>query len=207
MSIFSKVSRLVGKASRIPGVKQVARAVPFVGTALAAYEGIQLVNDITGGAAGKALGFGGSAPSTPAGLPLVTPGSTEIPMGSTSGPGLLPRGPGGALQWWWNDPNIPEYLKKFAIDDGYLKVAVRAPKGYVVLRDKEGRPFGVNKEIAKAFKIWRPKKRPPISVTDWQALKKAHSTVTKLKGVVKMSKVVSMPKQPRRKALPAPKAA
>lgn len=200
MSIFSKVGRLVSKAAKIPGVKTVARAVPFVGTALAAYEGVQLINDLTGGKAGRALGFGGTAPPTASGLPMVTPGSTAVPMGTTSGPGLLPRGPGGSLQWPWQDPNIPEYLKNFAIDDGYLKTAVRAPRGYVVIRDKDGRPFGVNKEIAKAFKIWKPKKKPPISVTDWQALKRANSTVNKLKKVVKMSKVVSMP---ARRRLPA----
>lgn len=200
MSIFSKVARVVGKglrtASKVPGLKLAARAVPGLGTALAAYEGVKLLGDLTRPSAPSAL----PAPPNAAQLPLLTPGSTTVPMGSTSGPGLLPRGPGGSLQLPWNDPRIPEYLKQFAIDDGYLKTAVRAPRGYVVIRDAEGRPFGVNKEIAKAFKIWRPKKKPPISVTDWQSLKRANSTVKKLKKVVKMSKVVSMP---TRRRLPA----
>jgi hypothetical protein len=202
MSIFSKVARVVGKSlksvSKVPGVKTVARAVPFVGTAMAVYEGAQLVNDLTGGA--LTGGSGGSAPASAANLPML-PGSAAVPMGTTSGPGLLPRGPGGSLQMPWNDPNIPEYLKQFSIDDGYLRTAVRAPRGYVVLRDNEGRPFGVNKKIAQALRVWKPKKKPPISVTDWESLKRANRTVKKLKRVVKMSKVVSMPS--RRTTKPA----
>lgn len=203
MSIFSKVARVVSKGakvvSKVPGLKLAARAVPGLGTALAAYEGVKLVSSLVSPST-PSVSSALPAPPTAGQLPLLTPGSTTVPMGSTSGPGLLPRGPGGSLQWPWKDPRIPEYLKQFAIDDGYLKTAVRAPRGYVVIRDAEGRPFGVNKEIAKAFKIWRPKKKPPISVTDWQSLKRANSTVKKLKKVVKMSKVVSMP---TRKRLPA----
>jgi len=93
----------------------------------------------------------------------------------------------------WNDPNIPEYLKQFAIDDAYLKAVPRAPRGYIVLRDAKGRAFGVNKKIAQSLKLWKPKKKPPISVRDWESLKRANRTVNKLKRVVKMSKVVSMP--------------
>lgn len=199
MGIFSKVARLVSKATKIPGVKTVARAVPFVGTAMAVYEGAKLVSDITGIGQSAAPAAALPAPPQAASLPALTGVTASVPMGTTSGPGLLPRGPGGALQMPWSDPRIPEYLKQFAIDDGYLKTAVRAPKGYVVIRDMQGRPFGVNKQIAKSFGLWKPKKKPPISVRDWEALKRADRTVKKLKKVVKKSKAVSFPST-RRKA-------
>lgn len=196
MSIFSKVARLATKATRIPGVKTIARAVPGLGTALAVYEGVKLGSELLSPKSTPSPSFT-HVPDSATQLPQFSLGSTTVPMGSTSGPGLLPRGPGGKLQFPWKDPAIPEYLKKFAIDDGWLKLAVRAPRGYVVVRDKDGRPFGVNKEIAKAFKVWKPKKKPPISVTDWESLKRANSTVRKLKSVVKMSKVVQMPTRRR----------
>jgi hypothetical protein len=72
----------------------------------------------------------------------------------------------------WSDPRIPEYLKQFALDDAYLKVAYRAPKGYVVVRDNSGRPFAVNKVIAKQFGLWKAAAKPPISATDWKHYKR-----------------------------------
>lgn len=127
--------------------------------------------------------YGGGGGGLPA-LPMA-PAQTRA-IQSTS-PGGLPvpwwKGPGGKLQLPWNDPRIPDYLKQFALDDAYLKPYYRAPRGYVVLRDASGKPFAVNKAMAKAFGLWRPKKKPPISVSDWQAFKKAERVEKKLKKI------------------------
>lgn len=114
---------------------------------------------------------------------MTSRGGTRPPMGPTGPAGIPSAVP-------------PEYLKQFSIDNAYLRTSVRAPAGYVVLRDSQGRPFAVNKRIAQSFRLWKPKKKPPISVRDWQALLRAQRTVNKLKTVVKRSKVVTM--TPRR---------
>ncbi|MEJ2746294.1 MAG: hypothetical protein P8123_11525 [bacterium] len=134
---------------------------------------------------------GGSAPAAMpsyaggGGLPALPVAQTKA-IQSTS-PGGLPvpwwKGPGGKLQMPWSDPRIPEYLKQFALDDAYLKTYYRAPRGYVVLRDANGRPFAINKAMAKSFGLWKPRKKPPISVSDWQAFKKAERVEKKLKKI------------------------
>lgn len=116
--------------------------------------------------------------------------------GSTGGFGL-PRGPGGKLQWPWKDPNIPKLLKAHAIDDQYLTLVPRAPRGYIVLRDEDGEPFGVDKNIARGYGLWHAKKKPPISVRDWQALRRSYRTVRTLQKAVRMAKTVGN----RRKSL------
>lgn len=98
---------------------------------------------------------------------------------------LIPwwKGPGGKLQLPWNDPRVPEFLKQFSLDDSYLKVYYRAPRGYVVLRDAQGRPFAVMKQVAKQFGLWKPSPKPPISVTDWRCLRRAESVERKLRKI------------------------
>ena len=99
-------------------------------------------------------------------------------------PGGLPvpfwKGPGGALQMPWSDPRIPEYLKQFALDDAYLRSYVRAPRGYVIVRDASGRPFAVLRQIARQIGIWRPAAKPPISATDWKNYKRNKAIEKKL---------------------------
>jgi hypothetical protein len=117
-------------------------------------------------------------------VPATVPTTVAPPAQS---PGGLPipyfKGPGGKLQMPWSDPRVPGYLKQFALDDAYLKVYYRAPKGYVVVRDPQGRPFAVSKVIARQFGLWKPKRKPPISVGDWQAFKKAERVEKKLKRI------------------------
>lgn len=189
---------------------------PLLGAAIGG--GALLVDRVTdwerapteGLAAPQALMSGGMAPAAPTLLPSTVsqniPGGgllssalgTIFPTGfpgtvapgTTSGPGLLPRGPGGALQMPWNDPRIPAFLKQFAIDDGYLRSVPRAPRGYVVLRDAQGRPFGVLKQVARAFRLWKAKQKPPISVKQWNALKRANSTIRTMQKINKMAKTL-----------------
>lgn len=107
---------------------------------------------------------------------LSSAATSAIQNATQGGVGGLPvpwfKGPGGALQMPWSDPRIPEYLKQFALDDAYLKTYVRAPRGYVIVRDASGRPFAVLRQIARQFGIWKPAAKPPISATDWKHYKR-----------------------------------
>lgn len=96
--------------------------------------------------------------------------------------GILPwwRGPGGKLQFPWNDPRVPEFLKQFSLDDSYLSAYYRAPKGYVIIRDPQGRPYAVMKAIAQKFGLWSPTAKPPISATDWKHYKRNQTIEKKL---------------------------
>ena len=103
------------------------------------------------------------------------------------GAGGLPvpwyKGPNGKLQMPWSDPRIPDYLKQFALDDAYLKAYYRAPKGYVVLKDSSGRPFAVNKAIARQMGLWKPAAKPPISATDYKHFKRNKAIEKKLRKI------------------------
>jgi len=90
------------------------------------------------------------------------------------------KGPGGKLQMPWNDPQVAQYLKQFALDDSYLKTYYRAPRGYVIVHDAAGRPYAVLRQIARQFGLWKPAARPPISATDWKHYKRNKATEKKL---------------------------
>ena len=110
--------------------------------------------------------------------------TAAVQSATQGGVGGLPvpwfKGPNGALQMPWSDPRIPEYLKQFALDDAYLKTYVRAPRGYVIVRDASGRPFAVLRQIARQFGIWKPAAKPPISATDWKHYKRNKQIEKKL---------------------------
>ena len=63
------------------------------------------------------------------------------------------------------------------------ELAPRAPKGFVICYDEKGDPFALPKKLAMMLKMWRPAKKPPISVGDWQAVKRADRTVSKMKKI------------------------
>lgn len=115
------------------------------------------------------------------------PGIAQNQAIQAAGPGGLPvpffKGPGGKLQMPWNDPRIPEYLKQFALDDAYLRPYYRAPKGYVIVRDANGRPFAVNKKVAQQFGVWKAAAKPPISATDYKHYKRNQIIEKKLRKI------------------------
>lgn len=140
---------------------------------------------IIGGAAGGALmNGGGQNMPTPGAMYPGTPGFSGplLPMGDTGGFGL-PRGPGGGLQLPWNDPSIPGFAKPYALDDSYLRVQYRAPAGYVVVRDKDQRPFALERGMAIKMRVWKPGAKPPISAGDWKKFKTAARVSRKLKKI------------------------
>lgn len=180
MSLFGGLAKLVKPLAKVasnPLLSKVGGMIPGVGTVIGAVGTAATVY----GAVNSMRGGSSSAPS--GGLPpLPAPGTT-------SGPGVLPRGPGGALQMPWNDPNAGA-AKPWALDDAYLKPMFRAPKGYVVMWDGGrrgvGRPFPVLKSAAMKLhyadgsKVYHHHAKPPISVGDYHALKRAHKTIKKV---------------------------
>lgn len=113
--------------------------------------------------------------------------------GGGGGGGGLPALPGGGMPAFpstmgsrgifSNDANVPAMLKEWTISKGDLKFYPRAPKGFVICYDEKGDPFAIPKKIAMMLKMWRPAKKPPISVGDWQAVKRADRTVSKMKKI------------------------
>lgn len=174
---------IAGKAlSMVPGL---GTAVAAAGLASSAYGAYKTISGVTGNK---------GVPPMPGGLPALPGVSSNRsfgaipppPMGKTGGFGI-PRGPGGRMQLPWNDPSVPAALKAFSLDDSYIRPAMRAPRGYVIVRDPDGQPYPVLKSIAIKFGLWRPSKKPPISVRDWQALKRSDRTIKKLRKIVTMT--------------------
>lgn len=193
-SLLRKGMSLAKSAGKIPGVGMIpgiGNVLSAVGTAATVYQGAKALGFMSGGGGGG--GAGNSLPMLPgmSGGPrgMITPGQT-------GGIGI-PRGPGGGMQLPWHDPAIPEYLKQFALDDSYLKISTRAPKGYVVVKDASGRPFAVLKSMAKAFHLWKPKPKPPISVRDWHHLQGAARVAKKLKAIEKTAHHIARLAGPR----------
>jgi hypothetical protein len=82
-----------------------------------------------------------------------------------------------------NDPNVIAALKPYAIPMSMLKGFYRAPRGAIVLRDEKGDPFGIPKKIAQAWGLWKPAKKPPISVRQWSAMQHVRSTMKTLRRI------------------------
>lgn len=157
----AKIGRQVAKAGNVPIVGNVLKAVPGVGTAISLAGAGYTAYDLMKGGGG-----GGGLPAIP---------GTNIPM--------MPGGIVGDRGILRNDPNIPDALKPYAISMANLRTVYRSPiKGFVVIRDQKGDPFALPKKYARDFG-WRPSKKPPISVGDWEAVKRADRTIRKVKQI------------------------
>jgi len=99
-------------------------------------------------------------------------------------------------------PLVGDPMFPVTLPDSAMKTYFRAPKGYVIVRDAvTGLPHAVLKSAARSAGLWKPAKKPPISVGDWQCLLKANRTVKKLKQVVKKGEQISSLKpRPRPRA-------
>jgi hypothetical protein len=175
-NFLSKLGKVAGgiagiAANLVPGGGIIKTGLQLAGRALSSPVGRTITTVGTLGAAagvGSRLMGNGSSNQLPA-----LPALANVPVPAS--PGGLPigwKGAGGKMQMPWSDPRIPEYLKQFALDDAYLKIYYRAPRGYVICRDAEGRAFAVNKTIARQFGLWKPTAKPPISATDYKNYKR-----------------------------------
>lgn len=164
----ASVTKLVDKA---PVVGSVARALPFVGAAMTA---VQVGSSLLGGSKG-----GGALPALPmpqgaaAGLPMIPGANAPATMGSRS--------------IFRNDPNVVEALKPYAISMHNLKQYYRAPRGFVIVHDQVGDPYALPRKLAQMARLWKPAHKPPISVGEWQSIKKADRTVKKMKKIFRMT--------------------
>jgi len=186
VSAASKVVRSpIGQSalSMIPGARVGVGALKIAGAVSTAYGGYQAVKGITGVMKGPSVGT-----LPPGGLPALSGLKMSAVSPGQTGGGMLPskwipRGPGGRMQLPWNDPSVPQFLKQFALDDSFIRPAMRAPRGYVIIRDADGQPYPVLKKIAQQFGLWKAAHKPPISVGEFQALKKADRTVKKMRKI------------------------
>lgn len=178
MGLFGAIARNVSKivrpaagavlsagrtASKIPGVG----AIPVVGNVLSLAGGAAAIGSLIGGSKSPGL------PQLPAagGMPAL-PGAGAPPI----------VGSRGIFQ---NDPNIVAALQPFAISKTNLRVGYRSPiKGYVIRYDSAGDPYAIPKSLARAYLGWKPSKKPPISVGDWEAVKRADRTVKKVRKIM-----------------------
>lgn len=131
--------------------------------------------------AGAAYSAATSAPSSLPSLPSL-PSIPGLPTSMAQPVGTLPawRGAGGKLQLPWNDPRIPQVVSQFALDDAYLRQSVRAPRGYVVVRDASGRPYCLERAIAIKMRLWKPARKAPISAGEWNKYKTSQRVAKKL---------------------------
>ena len=67
------------------------------------------------------------------------------------------------------------------------KVIHKAPKGYVIVEcpPGSGQKVAMLKPVARHYGLWKPRKKPPISVRDWNCLNRADRTIKKLETVQK----------------------
>lgn len=169
-----KIGGAVSKLSRSP-VGRLAGLVPGLGTVVNAV-------GIAGGVAGAVSALSNRSGGSGSGLPMLPSGRGGLPMlpGTAGAPSIV-----GDRSIFRNDPNIAEALKQWAISKGNLRVSYRSPmKGYVVVRDSNGDPFALPKDLARKYAGWKAGKKPPISVGDWQAVKRADKTVKKVRKVM-----------------------
>lgn len=155
--------------NRIPGAG-VLKGVPVLGTALTVAGAAATASSMFGNRGG-----GGGLPA----LPMGAVGGLPIP-----GMGAPPTmGDRGIFQ---NDPNVIEAVKPWAISKANLKTYYRAPKGFVIVYDQVGDPYALPRKMAMWLKLWKPGAKPPISVGDYQALKRADRTAKKVKKILGM---------------------
>lgn len=65
------------------------------------------------------------------------------------------------------------------------KVINTAPKGWVVVDMPDGTKKAVLKSVAKKLGLWKKRKKPPISASDWNKLKRADAVKKKAKRIGK----------------------
>lgn len=180
---FGKIAKAAGGALKLAGsAVNAVNKVPIVGTALKAVPGVGTALTLASVGFGAYNAFsGGGAASGNTGVAGGLPALPSMPaLPGAGAPSMV-----GDRSIFRNDPNVVEAIKPFAIAARNLRTAYRSPlKGYVVVRDSAGDPMAVPKWIAKAYFGWKPSRKPPISVGEWNAIKTADRAARKVKKTV-----------------------
>jgi hypothetical protein len=181
MSLFGSISKLargavkgVSAVGHVPFVGNLLKAVPIVGTAISAASLASDAYQAFGGSSSSSDGLPSLAARTSGGLPALpgTAGASPI------------VGKRGVLR---NDANVPDALKQFVISKPDLRQYYRSPmKGYIIRHDSAGDPYAIPKKLAKMYLGYKQHAKPPISVGEMHALKKAKRAIHKIKGIHKL---------------------
>ena len=70
------------------------------------------------------------------------------------------------------------------------KTVYVSPDRWHVIVTVNGQKYAMFKPVARALKLWKPRRKPPISVKDWRSLQRADATIKKLKTVEKRAGMV-----------------
>lgn len=168
MSLFGAVARVVGGAA-----SKVIRPI----VANSAVKSVVKQTAIGAGAYALGNSIFGSPKST--GMPPMPTGALPALPGAGA-PAIV-----GDRGWFQNDPNIVAALQPFAISKTNLKQCYRSPiKGYVIRYDSAGDPYAIPKSMARAYLGWKPAKKPPLSVGDWQAIQRADRATKKVRRIM-----------------------
>lgn len=202
MGLFSFAKAAIKGVSKIasnPLVRGAASFLPGAAIGIAAAEG---VSALTGGG-------GGPAPAPAPGLPALPPMPMMAPAMVTNGgyggagavPMMAPAMTQGAARSMMRAPVFTSaqlqsmFAAGVAIPFGQLRTIRRAPKGYVVIHaphESGGETFvGLDKRLARAWGLWKPARKPPISAGDWHAVGKANRVVRKFRNVERSIKKVA----------------
>ncbi len=207
-SILGAGSKLLGSvgsvakmATKIPGIGM----IPLVGTALSAVSAGTSLYEAFGPKSSPGLmdpgaGGGGGLPALPGIASGFAPpaggGHIGAPITTSA---LMPMpGGGSSLKTVHVNPQFPQ--DKATLDSwiaagllvpfNQLHSAYRAPKGFRVVH-VNGVTMAVRSDVARRMKLVKPTHKPPISVGEWHALKKAHRTVKKVHKVHGLIKYVT----------------
>jgi len=172
---ISKVAAPVAKvASLVPGLNTVAAVGSLAATGYSAYKALS-------GGSGSTAGLP-ALPALPGGMAMASP--------------IAP----GSRSIFRNDPNLPDQLKGYAIPKAALRPFYRAPRGFIVLHDEVGDPYGMPRSIARQLGLWKPAKKPLLSIRDTNAIRHAGRAIKKLQNAEKMAKHIANWHSPRRAA-------
>ena len=163
-------------------VRNAAKQIPGVSAGVIAAEGISsVVSDVfdEGKSAPVTVGITDNLPRLPGQGGAAWGAKKKLaPMASRT---TVPA----ALTTQANQLQLPNVLP---LSQG--EVYTRAPRGYVTV-EWQGQKFFMLKAQARSMKLWKPAKKPPISVTNWESLKRAKSAVRQLKKVGKAAEEVA----------------
>jgi hypothetical protein len=190
MSLFKSISRgvrSVGKAvlpvARTVTRSPIARAIPGVGGALALADiglrGASMLSSMTDASVPNAAP---QIPNLPMGLSLPKRG-LPVPQRAGISPTPIPAtGAGTQLQ-------APQGMTlPLSSGTSYL----RPPRGFVTIYNNLGQPIRFqDRGSAVKLGLWKPAKKPPISVTDWESLRRANKAVRAIKRAGKRAENVA----------------
>lgn len=148
-------------------VKGIAGVIPGGGAVASAIGGISAIRGLLPGGGGNTSSLGR--------YEVLVPDPVERMIGTMPAQTSQPC------------PSIPVVMAPVA------RTVMSAPnRSYVIVECPPGSGIkqAMIKPVARALGLWKPRKKPPIKVSDWTALMKADRTIKKLKMVEKRAGMV-----------------